>query len=365
MTVRPGGPDDGPAHLTSPAVIWFEPPLTLGGRAPPLSGCPQAPGKGTLLWQLVNPSGRFAPHPANACPGGSGSVRSRHSLASPDERGTVMPFSRRDAFKLGGLGALGVAGLAIPFGNMVSAKDPSQLPQADVPVPYETASAAGHLFQRRAARVGTRQSGVDGEGPIDRYDQSERRNDSTSSLDPSAVWRDSGDGIRRDPGQSSVTRVPGYRIDVEAGHPTFELTMHNNLPAVHSHLRTPMRTVNPPARVGVLAAVRRLCQRYHRTRTGEDATSIRTIQPARTLWYHDHGIHYTGAECAIPGWPPSTTCTTMEERGCFRPTTRPCPAAGTCQPEYDVGLIISGHDVPGQWSLSCTTIAITPVSGVT
>ena len=69
-------------------------------------------------------------------------------LARSDERGTVMPFSRRDAFKLGGLGALGVAGLAIPFGNMVSAKDPSQLPKGRARSVWGSLRLAGEPFQR-------------------------------------------------------------------------------------------------------------------------------------------------------------------------------------------------------------------------
>ena len=88
-----------------------------------------------------------------------------------------MPFSRRDAFKLGGLGALGVAGLAIPLGNVVSAKDPSQLPKGRAPVPYGAAyNSAGNPFQRLQVlqKTGHEDYPADGKGPIDYYDQSQR-----------------------------------------------------------------------------------------------------------------------------------------------------------------------------------------------
>ena len=84
-----------------------------------------------------------------------------------------MPFSRRDAFKLGGLGALGVAGLAIPLGNVVSAKDPSLLPKGRVPVPYgPTFGSGGNTFQRLQVlqKISHEENPADGKGPIDRYE---------------------------------------------------------------------------------------------------------------------------------------------------------------------------------------------------
>ncbi len=61
--------------------------------------------------------------------------------------------------------------------------------------------------------------------------------------------------------------------------------------------------VGAPARLGVAAAVRRLRQRHHRARAGTRTTSYPNFQPARTLWYHDHGVHHTAQNAyAGPGY---------------------------------------------------------------
>ena len=53
-----------------------------------------------------------------------------------------MQLSRRDLLKLGGLGAIGAAGLALPFGREVSAGTPSLLPTKLMPKPYQVPFAA-------------------------------------------------------------------------------------------------------------------------------------------------------------------------------------------------------------------------------
>ena len=49
-----------------------------------------------------------------------------------------MKLSRRDVFKLGGLAAVGAAGLAIPLGNTVNGASASLLPAGKMPKPYQT-----------------------------------------------------------------------------------------------------------------------------------------------------------------------------------------------------------------------------------
>jgi hypothetical protein len=46
-------------------------------------------------------------------------------------------LSRGDIFKIGGLGVLGAAGLAIPFGSPVSVSSASQLSSSKMPKPYQ------------------------------------------------------------------------------------------------------------------------------------------------------------------------------------------------------------------------------------
>ena len=59
---------------------------------------------------------------------------------------------------------------------------------------------------------------------------------------------------------------------------------------------------------------------------GRSATSWPNIQPARTLWYHDHGIHHTGETCNR-GLARSITCTTAGAGRACPPTIRPYPTA--------------------------------------
>ncbi len=87
-------------------------------------------------------------------------------------------------------------------------------------------------------------------------------------------------------------------------------TMHNKLPPTHPTFGTPPN-LDAPARLRVAAAVRRIRQRRHRTRPVK-TYQYPNFQDARTLWYHDHGVHYTARTCT-PGWPRSTTCTTDGE----------------------------------------------------
>jgi len=248
-----------------------------------------------------------------------------------------MPFSRRDAFKLGGLGALGVAGLAIPLGNVVSAKDPSQLPKGRAPVPYgPTFGSAGNPFVRLQVlqKIRHEEYPADGKGPIDYYDQSQRTGSisvipgSPKMLTPVIGYDDP---------VYKVARVPGYRIDVNRGT-RIELLMRNKLPLTHPTFGTPMHTsthlhgsASLPQYDGYASDITQPGQvkRYR----------YPNCQPARTLWYHDHGVHYT-AQNVYSGLATQYHLHDDMERGLLPTHDESQPYGGPAS-EYDVGLIVS------------------------
>ena len=183
-----------------------------------------------------------------------------------------MRLSRRDMFKLGGLGALGAAGLAIPLGNQVSGSSASMLSDKKMPKPYQT------TFGRLAVLSPIRRA-VDDQGPVDYYDITAR---------PRAVGIVPG-MLTPVLGYNGV--VPAQRIDVEQGT-RIEMIMRNKLPQAHPTFGTPMDisthlhgSASLPQYDGYASDITAPGQKknYH----------YPNFQPARTLWYHDHGVHYT------------------------------------------------------------------------
>ena len=67
-----------------------------------------------------------------------------------------MQLSRRDMFKIGGLGVLGAAGLAIPLGNTVSGPSASLLPSSKMPKPFKTEFARLEVLSPVRPRSTTR-----------------------------------------------------------------------------------------------------------------------------------------------------------------------------------------------------------------
>ena len=182
-----------------------------------------------------------------------------------------MQLTRRDVFKLSGLGVLGAAGLAVPLGRTVSGSSASLLAASKMPKPFQ--ATFGRL------EVLTPVKGSDADGPIDRYD---------------IVAKPGGAGIV--PGFTTPVLgydglVPAKRIDVEQGT-RIALTMHNKLPAAHPTFGTPMDisthlhgSASLPQYDGYASDT---------TAPGQRKTySYPNFQAARTLWYHDHGVHYT------------------------------------------------------------------------
>ena len=87
------------------------------------------------------------------------------------------------------------------------------------------------------------------------------------------------------------------------------------LPDRPSDARLQRLDLDAPPRVGVAAGVRRLRERHHQRRAQFKDYQYPNFQDARTLWYHDHGVHITAnnaymglaAQYIMPR-PPSAPC---------------------------------------------------------
>ncbi|WP_375431257.1 multicopper oxidase family protein [uncultured Friedmanniella sp.] len=182
-----------------------------------------------------------------------------------------MKLTRRDALKIGGLAAVGTAGLTLPFGRSVSAGTPSLLSSANMPKPYAAAFARLEVLTPRI--------GSDANGPIHYYDIAARS--SSVGILPNLKTPVLGyDGL-----------VPAKRIDVEQGT-RIKMTMRNKLPPVHPAFGTPLAisthlhgSASLPQYDGYASDVTLPEQKKY--------YSYPNGQKARTLWYHDHGVHYT------------------------------------------------------------------------
>ncbi|HET9873439.1 MAG TPA: multicopper oxidase domain-containing protein, partial [Propionibacteriaceae bacterium] len=181
-----------------------------------------------------------------------------------------MTFSRRDMLRLGGLAAVGTVGAALPLGG-VSGKSASSLDERKMPVPFRAAFKRLEVLKPAV--------GNDADGPIHYYDISATQG--TAQIIPGMTT----------PVMGYEGRVPGRRIDVNKGT-RIVMTMRNRLPKVHPNFGTPMHisthlhgSASLPQYDGYASDVTLPGQKkyYH----------YPNFQPARTLWYHDHGIHYT------------------------------------------------------------------------
>jgi FtsP/CotA-like multicopper oxidase with cupredoxin domain len=183
-----------------------------------------------------------------------------------------MQLTRRDMFKIGGLAAVTAAGLAIPLGNTVSGATASLLPAGKMPKPFQT------TFSRLEVLPPVKTE-VDEMGPVAYYDITAKTG--AVGIVPGMMTPVLGyDGL-----------VPAKRIDVEQGT-RIVMTMRNKLPQSHPTFGTPMPisthlhgSASLPQYDGYASDVTIPGQKkyYH----------YPNFQPARTLWYHDHGVHYT------------------------------------------------------------------------
>jgi spore coat protein A len=184
-----------------------------------------------------------------------------------------MHASRRTLLKLGGLGVLGAAGLTVPLGQSVQSKSASRLARQNFPVPYRAVFARPPVLTPTA-------SYVNGNGePVKEYTVTERAG--LAGIVPGLLT----------PVYGYNGSVPGPTIDVERGT-RVRLRVRNKLPATHpSHghvFHTSVHLHGSPSlpEYDGYADDVTLPGQYKDYYYDDD-------EPARTLWYHDHGVHVT------------------------------------------------------------------------
>jgi FtsP/CotA-like multicopper oxidase with cupredoxin domain len=183
-----------------------------------------------------------------------------------------MKLSRRDALKFAGLAALGTAGLSLPLGRSVSGGTPSLLSSGDFPKRF----ARPFEYQK----VLTPTPKFDGDKKIaECYDL--RAKAGYANILP----------FKKTPVLGYDAIVPGHRIDVERYMPV-ELTMRNELTAPHPVYGKPVKISTHLHGSASLPQY----DGYANDTTAPGQLKVYKYpnhQPARTMWYHDHGAHYT------------------------------------------------------------------------
>jgi FtsP/CotA-like multicopper oxidase with cupredoxin domain len=182
-----------------------------------------------------------------------------------------MQMSRREALTAGGLGILGVGGLAIPLGSGLQAASVSKLAVRNMPVPYAT------TFVRPPVLPFTLME--DADGPYRLYTVTEQR--ATARIVP---------GLDT-PVYAYNGSVPGPTIRVNQ-NVRVKLRVRNQLPAQHPAFG---HDFNTSTHLHGSASL----PQYDGY--ADDVTHVGDYkdywypnwQPARTLWYHDHNVHTT------------------------------------------------------------------------
>src|SRR5215218_9718808 len=198
--------------------------------------------------------------------------RSGHHVRKTTGRwSTTMNLNRREALKIGGLGALGVAGLSLPFGGSVAASSISTLAAKDFPVPFTRSFVRPPVLPYE-----TRQ---DEHGTFRLYTVEERK--STARILPNVDT----------PVYAYNGSVPGPIVSVPQGT-RVKLRVRNQLP-----------TLNP-----ISGQAFNTSTHLHGSASlpqydgyADDVAQLNHYkdywypnwQPARTLWYHDHNVHTT------------------------------------------------------------------------
>ena len=186
-----------------------------------------------------------------------------------------MNATRRDILKMGGLGAIGAIGTAaLPWWASLEAKSASEVGASELPRPFGAGFARPPVL--RPVRTTRARDGA----LVDHYSVVERqgRVNILRSGRPSNVWGYNGS-------------VPGPVIKARRGRRVI-LRVRNHLPATHPSLGYDMTTsthlhgsASLPQYDGYASDVTPpgFYKDYH----------YPNFQPARTLWYHDHGVHHT------------------------------------------------------------------------
>jgi FtsP/CotA-like multicopper oxidase with cupredoxin domain len=231
-----------------------------------------------------------------------------------------MKISRRDAMKFGGLAAVGAAGLSLPLGRSVSGATPSLLTSANFPKRFV------NEFQRLTVLTPT-QKLVDGK-TVDCYDITAKPG--SAAILPNQL---------NTPVLGYGGRVPAQRIDVERYTP-IEMRMRNQIMEAHPiynqpvHISTHLHgSASLPQYDGYANDV---------TLPGQSKIyKYPNEQPARTLWYHDHGVHFT-AQNAYSGLASQYHMHDPQERALLPTYKRPGPD-GVEPPSnaFDVAITLS------------------------
>jgi FtsP/CotA-like multicopper oxidase with cupredoxin domain len=219
-----------------------------------------------------------------------------------------MAINRRQVILLGGMGVIGAGAAAVPWGS-VAAKSASKIDDRQMPRPY-----AADFVQPPVLKPTSWGVDPDDGAPIKHYTVIERA--STARMLPRLDTPILGyNGI-----------FPGPTIEVDRGTKT-TLTVRNQLPKVH------------PAHGHVLATSTHLhgsasLPQYDGYASDVTMPGFRktyhypNFQSARSIWYHDHGVHFT-AQNAYSGLVAQYRIHDQHERKLLP------------QGEFDVGLTIS------------------------
>jgi FtsP/CotA-like multicopper oxidase with cupredoxin domain len=203
-----------------------------------------------------------------------------------------MTLDRRDFLKAGAAGALVAGGLVLPFTSTASAKSASTLADANMPRPFAATFAAGPQLRGRVVR-GRLQDGSTGLYRL--FTVIEKP--AMAAIVPglrTPVW---GYAYVDDGGVERPVRVPGPTIDVDRadtvnGGLPVKLRVINRLPARHpqwGHEFTTSTHLHGSASLPQYDG-------YANDLTGPGWYKdywYPNGQAARTLWYHDHGVHHT------------------------------------------------------------------------
>jgi spore coat protein A, manganese oxidase len=214
--------------------------------------------------------------------------------------------TRRDILKLGGLGIAGAAGMAsLPWGGAIlNARSASELAEGRMPQPFRARFVRPDVL---APFMSHRDS--DGRW-VDHFSITEHAARATLA-----------------PGLSTYAysyngHVPGPTIKIRQGRRAV-VRVRNKLPAIHRHFGSESTTsvhlhgsASKPQYDGYASDVTPpgFYKDYH----------YPNIQPARTLWYHDHGVHHTAYRTPTAVCTRSTTCTTTPRWTCCRRASSTC-----------------------------------------
>ena len=185
---------------------------------------------------------------------------------------TMQP-TRRDVLKLGGLGALGVTGAAmLPFGAELGAKSASALAEGRLQ-PFRT-----RFTRPKLARPVRSRRDVNGQW-VDVYELTMKRG--RAQVLPGLTTTVFGyDG-----------QVPGPTVKVRRGRRSV-IRFRNHLPALHPTLGHEFTTSVHLHGSGSLPQFDGYASDVTPPGFFKDY-EYPNFQPARTLWYHDHGVHHT------------------------------------------------------------------------